>query len=132
MDQNRPYIPGCDTTANTIIFSSINSALHSNVQDRIIEDIDHIYEEAEKAGREELSYTEDFPKFRYLLVFTVCLSRRSDSGLPALTCIYSTKSCASSPSLSQSVDKACLTKSFTLVRRNKAQDISCRQDAVFS
>ena len=72
---NRAYVPGYDTTANTIIFSSINLAIHSNVQDRIIEEIDYIYKEAEKAGRAELSYTEDFPKFRYLLAFMVCLSR---------------------------------------------------------
>lgn len=62
---------GYDTTANTIIFSTIVLALYEPLQDAITQEIDRIYEEAEKAGRKELLYTEDLPKFRYLLAFMV-------------------------------------------------------------
>jgi cytochrome P450 len=62
---------GYDTTANTILFCCIMLALYSDVQDQIIEEADRIRKEAREAGREELSYTEDLPKFRYLIAFMV-------------------------------------------------------------
>lgn len=62
---------GYDTTANTIIYSTIVLALFEPLQNAIIQEIDQIYEEAEKAGRTELLYTEDLPKFRYVLAFMV-------------------------------------------------------------
>lgn len=66
-------LSGYDTTANTILFSSIVLALYDNLQDRMVEEIDRVYEEAAREGRKELSYTEDLPKFRYILAFMVCL-----------------------------------------------------------
>ena len=49
-------------------------ALFGDIQDRLVEEIDHVYEEAAREGRTELSYTEDLPKFRYVLAFMVSLS----------------------------------------------------------
>jgi hypothetical protein len=60
---------GYDTTANTIIFSSIILSLYGDIQDKMIEEIDCIYAEAEKAGRNELSFDEDLPKFTYVIAF---------------------------------------------------------------
>ncbi|KAL4746662.1 hypothetical protein BDW72DRAFT_207140 [Aspergillus terricola var. indicus] len=60
---------GYDTTANTILFSSIVLALYDDIQDAIIAEVRRIKQEAEAAGRSELSYDEDLPKFRYLLAF---------------------------------------------------------------
>lgn len=46
-------------------------ALYDDVQDQMTQEIDRVYKEAGEAGRTELSYTEDLPKFRYLLAFMV-------------------------------------------------------------
>ena len=46
-------------------------AIKPDLQDRMIEEIDRIYEEAVREGRRELSYNEDLPKFRYTLAFMV-------------------------------------------------------------
>ncbi|KAF9894899.1 hypothetical protein FE257_004521 [Aspergillus nanangensis] len=62
-------LAGYDTTANTILFSSIVLAMYDDIQDEIIAEVRRITQEAEAAGRSELSYTEDLPKFRYLLAF---------------------------------------------------------------
>ncbi|KAK4233885.1 cytochrome P450 [Achaetomium macrosporum] len=62
-------VAGYDTTANTALFSSLVLALHKEVQDRILQEIDAVYNRAQKAGRSELSYTDDFPQFRYLVAF---------------------------------------------------------------
>jgi hypothetical protein len=35
----------------------------------MIKEIDRIYTEAEMAGRKELSFDEDLPKFKYVLAF---------------------------------------------------------------
>ena len=64
------YSKGYDTTANTIIFCTIVLALYPQVQDRLIQEIDRVYDEANKAGR-ELSYKDDLSKFRYTLAFMV-------------------------------------------------------------
>lgn len=37
----------------------------------MIEEIDGVYEGAAREGRKELYYTEDLPKFRYVLAFMV-------------------------------------------------------------
>lgn len=42
------------------------------MQDKVIEEIDAIYARAAEEGRTELSYTHDFPRFRYVLAFMVC------------------------------------------------------------
>lgn len=96
-------LAGYDTTANTIIFSTITLALYDRVQNRLIEEVDRIYNEAEKEGRDELTFTDDLPKFRYLLAFMVrqILYPVVWHSLK-LTDTSSTKSCASSPSSSQS------------------------------
>ncbi|KAL9123057.1 MAG: hypothetical protein Q9187_000384 [Circinaria calcarea] len=62
-------LAGYDTTANTIIFSAITLALNENIHNRIVKEIDQVYQEAEKDGRKELSYSQDLPRFRYLLAF---------------------------------------------------------------
>lgn len=62
---------GYDTTANTLLFSVIMLAIKQDLQDRMIEEIDRIYEEAAREGRKELDYVEDLPKFRYTLAFMV-------------------------------------------------------------
>ena len=70
---------GYDTTANVIIYSSLSLAMNSVIQDQMIEEVDRIYDEASKAGRTELSYAEDMPKFRYVLAFMVSLISWSHS-----------------------------------------------------
>ncbi|KAK4983975.1 hypothetical protein LTR50_006885 [Elasticomyces elasticus] len=62
-------LAGYDTTANTILFSSTVLTLYDDIQGRMIEEIDRVHSEAESAGRKELSYVEDLPKFRYILAF---------------------------------------------------------------
>ncbi|KAK5657386.1 hypothetical protein OQA88_2956 [Cercophora sp. LCS_1] len=62
-------LAGYDTTANTILFCVAVLALYPDIQERIFEEIDRIYTDAEQAGRSELSFADDFPKFRYLVAF---------------------------------------------------------------
>lgn len=62
---------GYDSTANVIIYSALSLALNGSVQDKMIDEIDRVYSEAAQAGRSELSYSEDLPKFRYVLAFMV-------------------------------------------------------------
>jgi cytochrome P450 len=64
---------GYETTANTVLFSTLVLILHSDLQDRVLEEIDALYARAEKEGRSELSYTHDYPRFRYLVAFMVSL-----------------------------------------------------------
>ena len=64
-------LAGYDTTANTILFCSITLALYPAIQDAIINEIDHIWAEAEREGRSELCLVDDMPKFRYLVAFMV-------------------------------------------------------------
>ncbi|KAF3760421.1 hypothetical protein M406DRAFT_13424, partial [Cryphonectria parasitica EP155] len=62
-------VAGYDTTANTVLFSSLILMLNQKLQDRVLEEIDAVYARAEQEGRSELSYTQDFPRFRYLVAF---------------------------------------------------------------
>lgn len=64
---------GYDTTANTIIFSCVALALFDNVQQGLLDELDQVVEFSQSQGRTELSYTEDFPRFRYMLAFMVSL-----------------------------------------------------------
>lgn len=64
---------GYDTTANTIIFSCVTLALFENVQQELLNELDQVVEFSQSQGRTELSYTEDFPRFRYMLAFMVSL-----------------------------------------------------------
>ena len=54
-----------------MMYSSVILALYDNIQDEVIREIDWVYDEAKKEGRDELTYTEDFPRFRYMLAFMV-------------------------------------------------------------
>lgn len=54
-----------------MIYGCICLALYDDLQDRVIEEIDRVYEESEKAGRTHLSYEEDYPKLTYTLCFMV-------------------------------------------------------------
>lgn len=62
---------GYDTTANTMIFACVVLALDEALQNRVIEELDRICSDAAAEGREELSYTHDFPKFQYMVAFLV-------------------------------------------------------------
>ncbi|KAL2829471.1 cytochrome P450 [Aspergillus cavernicola] len=62
-------LAGYDTTANTILYSSIVLVLYPDIQNQIIEEVHRVYVEAARAGRSELTYEDDLPKFRYLLAF---------------------------------------------------------------
>ncbi|KAM5465926.1 hypothetical protein MauCBS54593_006174 [Microsporum audouinii] len=62
-------LAGYDTTANTILFSTIVLSLYPPIQDAVIAEIRQVHREAVAAGRSGLSYDEDLPKFRYLLAF---------------------------------------------------------------
>ncbi|RYP61519.1 hypothetical protein DL770_009773 [Monosporascus sp. CRB-9-2] len=62
-------LAGYDTTANTAIFCTIVLALYPHIQDKLTMEIDRIYDEAAQGGRNNLSYDEDLPKFRYILAF---------------------------------------------------------------
>ncbi|KGO48199.1 Cytochrome P450 [Penicillium expansum] len=62
-------LAGYDTTANTILFSAIILSLNPPIQDAVISEIQQVHREAVAAGRSDLSYDEDLPKFRYLLAF---------------------------------------------------------------
>lgn len=64
-------ITGYDTTANTILFSTIVLSLYPPIQDAVIAEIRQVHREALAARRSDLSYDEDLPKFRYLLAFMV-------------------------------------------------------------
>ncbi|KAL8708605.1 MAG: hypothetical protein Q9220_006541 [cf. Caloplaca sp. 1 TL-2023] len=63
------FLAGYDTTANSMIYGCICLALYEGLQDSVVEEIDRVYEESEKAGRTELSYDEDYPKLKYTLCF---------------------------------------------------------------
>ncbi|KAK0634278.1 cytochrome P450 [Bombardia bombarda] len=60
---------GYETTANSMLSSCIFLALHGDIQDRIIEEVDCVHHQAIEVSRVELSYTDDMPKFRYLTSF---------------------------------------------------------------
>lgn len=120
-------LAGYDTTANTILFCTITLALYPSIQDKVINEIDNVWTEAEMAGRTELSLAHDMPKFRYLIAFMVCTSKlllqppgsasivsrpfqllNQHHQAAYILCCYtydgsSTKSCASSPSCSPSL-----------------------------
>jgi cytochrome P450 len=67
-------LAGYDTTANTILFCCITLALYPAIQDRLIDEVDSIWAEAEREGRSELTLVHDMPKFRYLIAFMVRMS----------------------------------------------------------
>ena len=64
---------GYDTTANIIIFSCVALALFDNVQQDLLDELDQVIRSSESQSRTELSYTEDFPRLRYMLAFMVTI-----------------------------------------------------------
>ncbi|MCJ1347731.1 hypothetical protein MMC31_005960 [Peltigera leucophlebia] len=64
-------LAGYETTANAIIYGLITLALHPEIQDKVIAEIDAVYTSAASDGRTELSYTQDFEKLQYTYGFMV-------------------------------------------------------------
>ncbi|KAI0532406.1 cytochrome P450 [Xylaria digitata] len=62
-------LAGYDTTANTMLYCTITLALYPSIQERVIEEVHRVWADAEQAGRSELSFVDDMPKFRYLIAF---------------------------------------------------------------
>ena len=62
---------GYETTANAITYGLVTLALRQDVQSKVIEEIDAVYAEAADAGREELTYQQDFEKLKYTYGFMV-------------------------------------------------------------
>lgn len=51
-------------------------ALDEDLQEQVIKEADKVFEEAAAEGRDQLSYTYDFPKFKYMLAFMVSVFLR--------------------------------------------------------
>ena len=64
-------LAGYETTANAILYGLICLALFPDIQENVIAEIDHIYTQAAEQGRQELTYTDDFNKFKYTYGFMV-------------------------------------------------------------
>lgn len=62
-------LAGYETTANAITYGLVTLALHQDIQDRVIEEIDGAYREAQSSGRDALNYTDDFEKLEYTFGF---------------------------------------------------------------
>lgn len=62
-------LAGYETTANAMTYGFITLALRQDLQDRIIEEVDEVYEKAAADGRTSLNYTDDFENFRYTYGF---------------------------------------------------------------
>ncbi|KAJ7160377.1 cytochrome P450 [Mycena filopes] len=56
---------GHETTANTLHYALLCLALHPEIQDMLLREIDSIYERALKEGRTELEYEKDFSRARW-------------------------------------------------------------------
>ncbi|KAM7203148.1 cytochrome P450 oxidoreductase [Naviculisporaceae sp. PSN 640] len=62
-------LAGYETTANAISYGLACLALHPDVQENVIKEVDSVYAMAEKAGSPDLSYTEHFDELQYLYGF---------------------------------------------------------------
>ena len=60
-----------------MVYGGLMLALHVDLQDRMIEEVDRNFREAAKQGRQELDYDIDYPKFQYTLAFMVSFSNIS-------------------------------------------------------
>ncbi|KAI2621580.1 putative cytochrome P450 oxidoreductase [Xylaria nigripes] len=58
-------LAGYDTTANSIQYGLLVLAANPDIQSKVIEEVDRVYEEAALEGRQELTYNEDFAKLEY-------------------------------------------------------------------
>ena len=63
-------LAGYETTANAILYGLIVLALDPEVQDRVIQEVDQVCDEA-TAQRRDLTYAEDFEKLEYTYGFMV-------------------------------------------------------------
>jgi hypothetical protein len=54
-----------------MIYAAATLAMHDDLQDRMIEEIDAVFDEAAREGRQELNYDQDYIKFPYTLAFMV-------------------------------------------------------------
>lgn len=64
-------LAGYETTANSILYGLICLALYPDIQDKVIAEVDQVYEQAAKQGRSELTYADDFEKLEYTYGFMV-------------------------------------------------------------
>nr|AVY05536.1 cytochrome P450 monooxygenase [Nodulisporium sp.] len=60
---------GYETTANSIQYGLLALAMLPEIQSKVIEEIDQVYEEAAADGRQELTYRDDFEKLEYTYGF---------------------------------------------------------------
>jgi cytochrome P450 len=63
------FVAGHETSANALIYALITLAIRQDLQDKIMAEIDSVYEEAHSAGRTELTYADDFEKLEYTFGF---------------------------------------------------------------
>ncbi len=71
-------LAGYETTANSILYGLICLALHSDIQDNVVAEVDRIHVQAAEQGRSELTYADDFDKFEYTYGFMVrCIATPS-------------------------------------------------------
>ena len=64
-------VVGFDTSANTMIYAALTLAIHDDLQDRIINEIDHVYQELAREGKGTLDYQRDYLKVPNILAFVV-------------------------------------------------------------
>ncbi|KAL4745452.1 hypothetical protein BDW72DRAFT_208175 [Aspergillus terricola var. indicus] len=62
-------LAGYETTANAIIYGLAVLALHQDIQDQVIEEIDRAHARAQSANRSELTYEDDFEFLEYTYGF---------------------------------------------------------------
>ncbi|KAI0195877.1 putative cytochrome P450 oxidoreductase [Astrocystis sublimbata] len=62
-------LAGYETTANSIHFGLLALATNPEIQSKVIEEIDNVWEQAHAEGRTELTYKDDFSKLEYTFGF---------------------------------------------------------------
>jgi cytochrome P450 len=67
------FVAGYETIGNTMLYCCSILALYPDIQDKVIAEIDGVWEQALQEGRTELSLVHDMPRFRYLLALMACL-----------------------------------------------------------
>jgi hypothetical protein len=73
---------GHETTANTLHYSLLLLAQRLDVQRRLLEEVDGIYEKAAQEGRYELEYELDFNRARWPFAIMVCGKRHYTHCVP--------------------------------------------------
>ncbi|KAL4922535.1 cytochrome P450 [Aspergillus aurantiobrunneus] len=62
-------LAGYETTANAIVYGLAALALHQDIQDQVIEEIDNAHARVQSANRSELTYEDDFEFLEYTYGF---------------------------------------------------------------